>query len=65
MKVINACGTLVDYEVAVNLMDEEIVERLAEDFAPCTEQEFFRAYEQAHFEKYGTDWELSKANPCY
>ena len=65
MKVINSNGTLIDYNVAVALMDEEIVKNLFEDFAPCTEQEFFRAYEQAHFEKYGTDWELSKANPCY
>lgn len=65
MKVINACGTQVDYEVALNLMNDEIREYISENFAPCTEQEFFRAYEQEHFERYGTDWELSKANPCY
>lgn len=64
MKVINANGYELDFDTAVALMDDEIREALAaEGFE--TEQEFFTAYEAAHAEKYGEDWELSKANPTW
>ena len=65
MKVINANGTEINYETAVNLMDDEIREELANKLAPCTEQEFFTAYEKAHKEKFGEVGELSKPTPCY
>ena len=65
MKVINMNGTEINYEAAVMLMDDEIRESLHFELAPCTEQEFFIAYEKAHAEKYGVEWELSKENPCY
>ena len=65
MKVINMNGTEIYYNVAVMLMDDEIREELHRELAPCTEQEFFAAYEKAHAEKYGEEWELSKENPCY
>lgn len=65
MKVINMNGTEINYEAAVELMDDEICESLNFEIAPCTEQEFFTAYEKAHIEKYGEEWELSKENPCY
>ena len=65
MEVINMFGTKIDYEAAVMLMDDEIRESLHFKLAPCTEQEFFTAYEKAHAEKYGEQWELSKENPCY
>lgn len=65
MKVINMNGTEINYEAAVMLMDDEIRESLHFEIAPCTEQEFFTAYEKAHAEKYGEEWELSKENPCY
>ena len=65
MKVINMNGAEIEYESAVMLMDDEICESLNFEIAPCTEQEFFTAYEKAHAEKYGEEWELSKANPCY
>ena len=65
MKVINMNGAEIDYESAVVLMDDEICESLNFEIAPCTEQEFFTAYEKAHAEKYGEEWELSKENPCY
>lgn len=65
MKVINMNGTEINYEAAVDLMDDEICESLNFEIAPCTEQEFFTAYEKAHIEKYGEEWELSKENPCY
>ena len=65
MIVINMNGTEINYEAAVELMDDEICESLNFELAPCTEQEFFTAYEKAHAEKYGEEWELSKENPCY
>lgn len=65
MKVINMNGTEINYEAAVAMMDDEICESLNFELAPCTEQEFFTAYEKAHAEKYGEEWELSKENPCY
>lgn len=46
-------NTQVDFEAAVNLMDDEIREALHAELAPCTEQEFFDAYCKAHDEKYG------------
>ena len=65
MKVINMNGTEINYESAVELMDDKICESLNFEIAPCTDQEFFTAYEKAHAEKYGEEWELSKENPCY
>ena len=44
---------------------EGAAEQLHEDLAPCTDQEFFTAYEKAHAAKYGEEWELSKANPIW
>lgn len=63
--VINSAGTEIDYNAVVNYMDDEIRETLHEELAPCTEQEFFTAYEKAHLEKYGEEWELSKENPVW
>lgn len=64
--VTNQNGTKIYWNVAVEMMDDDIREELALELSPCTEQEFFAAYEKAHAEKYGEDdWELSKANPVY
>ena len=63
MKVINMNGTEINYEAAVELMDDEIRESICGTVD--SEQEIFTAYEQAHAEKYGEEWELSKENPCY
>ena len=62
--VLNANGTEIDFEVALQLMDDEIREALAREYFD-TEQEFFSAYEKAHEEKFGEEWELSKKNPVY
>lgn len=64
MKVINANGYELDFDAAVALMDDEIREALAAE-GYDTEQEFFTAYEAAHEEKHGAEWELSKANPTW
>jgi len=55
----------IDYDVAVAMMDDEIRERLHNELAPCTEQEFFDAYAAAHKEQFGEDWILDTENPCY
>ena len=64
-KVINANGYELDFDAAVNYMDDDIREALHDELSPCTEQEFFSAYEQAHVRKYGAEWELSKSNPVW
>lgn len=63
--VTNKNGAQIDFDAAVALMDDSIREALNAELAPCTEQEFFAAYETAHEEQYGEEWELSKANPCW
>ena len=68
--VTNDYGVDIDYDVAVNLMDDEIREQLHEKLVmqsdeDCTEQKFFDEYCKAHEETYGEEWELAKENPCY
>lgn len=65
MKVINKNGYELDFDAAMNYADDEICEELHNLLAPCSDQEFFSAYEKAHEEKYGEEWELSKVNPCW
>ena len=61
--VTNEFGKELDYEAAVNLMDDDIREELHMQLAPCTDQQFFDAYAKAHEQKFGEEWELAKANP--
>lgn len=63
--VINLNGAEIDYESAVNLMDDDLRESLYMEISPCSEQKFFTAYEEAHAEKFGEAWELSKCNPVW
>ena len=49
---------LIDYELAVEFMDEDICQDLHNKLAPCTDQEFFDAYRQAHAEKFEEDFVL-------
>lgn len=65
MEVFNANGTYVDYDAATNLMDAKIIEELHNHQDWRTEQQFFTAYERAHKDKYGEEWELSKATPVW
>ena len=65
MKVMNSYGTEIEWNAALALMDDDLREELSADLAPCTEQEFFEAYEKAHEAKFGEEWELAKENPCY
>lgn len=63
MTIINKNGYEMDYDSAVQLMDADLREEIHAKLAPCTAQEFFAAYEAAHAEKFGEEWELSKGNP--
>lgn len=60
----NKNGKVLNFDAAVNLMDDEIREKLANSQDWQSEQEFFSAYEKEHGEKYG-EWELSKKNPVW
>ena len=47
----------VDFEACVNMMDDEIREKLHMDMVgECTEQEFLDRYCEAHAEKYGEEF---------
>jgi len=52
----NADGKDVYLDAAVELMDDDIREQLHREMAPCTNQEFFTAYEKAHLEKFGEEF---------
>lgn len=56
----NSWGTEFDFDVTVNYMDDEIRERIHNELAPCTEQEFFDAYCKAD-----EDWVFNEKNPEY
>ena len=51
-------GYEVDFDVVVNMMDDEIREKLHNELAPCTDQEFVDAYVAAHEAKYGEQFEI-------
>lgn len=65
MKVKNKNGYELDFNTAVIYMTDEIREQVHGEIAPCTEQEFFSAYEKAHEKATGKEWFLSSENPCY
>ena len=65
MTVKNAYGTEINYESAVEFMNDDIREELSAELAPCTEQEFFTAYAKAHAEKFGEKFFLDQSNPVY
>lgn len=51
-------GYEVDFDVCVNMMDDEIRESIHADMAPCGEQEFIDRYCQLHFDKYGEKFQV-------
>ena len=64
MKITNRNGYELDFAAAIQLMDDGIREELHAD-GYDSEQAFFTAYEAAHESKFGSEWELSKANPVW
>ena len=63
--ITNEFGVEINFDAAVNFMDDEIREILHEEIAPCTDQEFFDAYCKAHEDKFDEEWELAKENPVF
>lgn len=55
-KIITNNGDEMDFAVLVNMMDDDIREELHSELAPCTEQEFYNAYCEHHFAKYGSEF---------
>jgi hypothetical protein len=53
MKQVTINGSAFDFDVVVNLMDDEIREALHNDMAPCDNQSFVDAYLIAHKDKHG------------
>ena len=51
-------GNLVDFGAAVNMMDDESREKLHNELAPCTDQEFMDAYAEAHEAKFNERFEI-------
>lgn len=59
-KRVNLNGKTIDFDAAVNLMDDDIREDLHNKMAPCTDQEFLDAYAKAHADKYdGEEFEVA------
>lgn len=52
-------GEMVDFDAAVNLMDDEIREAVHADIAPCTDQEFMDEYVKRHEAKYGEEFKVN------
>ena len=48
--------TVYNYNVAVELMDDEIREELHMEMAPCSEIEFMNEYQKRHLAKYGEEF---------
>lgn len=52
-------GEMVDFDVAVNMMDFELCEELHNKLAPCTDQEFMDEYCKAHQAKFGEEFVIN------
>lgn len=65
MKVENYFGIEIDFDVAVQLMDDDIREQVHAELAPCAEQAFFDAYCVSHEAAFGEPFVLAQPNPVY
>ena len=65
MTIRNSYGLLIDFDSAVNLMDDTIRESIANSLSPSDEQEFFDLYCELHIYTYGETFELDKKNPVW
>lgn len=63
--VTNRYDKELDYDAAVNLMDNGLREKLHQELAPCSDQEFFDAYVKLHAQTFGEDWVLDDPNPVW
>lgn len=57
--VISEAGSLIRFDAAVQLMDDDIREEIHGLLAPCTNQEFFDEYCRQHRAQYGEDFRVN------
>lgn len=63
--VFNTYGAEIDFDAAVNIMDDEIRELIHDRLAPCADQEFFDAYCLEHAGKFAEEFEPAKSSPVW
>lgn len=71
--ITNAAGTEIDFDAAVQLMDDDIREAIhfgdgdptGSNDRPGSEQQFFEWYSRLHAEKFGVEFEPNKRNPVW
>ena len=56
VKTVELHGHTVDFDAAVQLMDDDIREELHSALAPCTDQEFMDAYTTEHEERFDEEF---------
>ncbi len=49
-------GQMIDFALAIQLMDHDLLEELRTELEPSSDQEFVDAYAQAHRKKFGEDF---------
>lgn len=59
IKMVKVNNRMIDFDAAVNLMDDEIREELHQELAPCTHQEFIDAYAKRHRERFGEEFTVN------
>jgi len=63
--IINEENKEINWDAAVNLMDNEIQEAVHLDLAPCINEIFWIEYCKRHREVFGEEFEPNKANPVW
>lgn len=59
MKTNDEIRTMIEnWEATTALMDDEIREEIHAKLAPCTKEEFLRAYMEAHEEEFGEEFDI-------
>lgn len=53
LPVFDLRGRIIDYEAAVNLMDDELREELHVELPPCSRQKFLVEYAVRHYKRFG------------
>ena len=54
--VLNESGAEVDFEKALDYMEDNLKEEIQKRMPYCSAQQLFSAYEEAHRERYGKWW---------
>ena len=57
--IIDCDGKKISLRTAIELMDENLREKIHSEIAPCSEQDFFDAYCAAHRKKFGEDFKVN------